>query len=883
MSKPLILVDGSSYLYRAFHALPALTNKQGEPTGAIYGVVNMLRKLMKEEAPTHIAIIFDTKGKTFRHELYPEYKAQRPPMPETLVPQIEPLHAIIRAMGLPLIVMEGIEADDIIGVLTHKGLKAGMKVLISTGDKDMAQLVTNDVLLTNTMSGLTMGPEGVFEKFGVRPDQIVDYLTLIGDTSDNVPGVPKVGPKTAAKWLAEYQTLDNLVAHANDITGKVGEYLRDSLSILPLSKKLVTLDCDLKIAIEIDDLTCTHPDTEVLKKSFEQFQFKSWLNELTDKHADVPAITYQCVTTESALKQWAADIKKAGMMCLEVKGNSLNTREASAVGIALAQKAGDACYIPFGHVEGEQLPEETVWQYLKPLLEDPSVQKIGHHLKYAQMVLWSSRINIEGLRFDTLLESYMYNSVAKHELNVLAAEYCNHTMHVANMGRGKDTKTFNELDLTTATAYAAENADYILRVHHVLWPLLQEKEKPAALFQDLEMPLLTVLAHMEYLGVGVDETLLIAQSEVFEQRLSDLKGQIFSISGEEFNIESPKQLQWILFDKMGYPMIEKTPTGQASTGESVLQALAVTYPLPALILEYRSVSKLKSTYSDKLPQQINASTGRVHTSYHQAVTATGRLSSSDPNLQNIPIRTQAGRDIRKAFIAPEGKVIVAIDYSQIELRIMAHLSEDPALINAFHNKIDIHTATAAEVFEMKVDEVTHEARRRAKAINFGLIYGMSAFGLAKQIGTSREEAQKYIDIYFARYPGVKAYMDRTRAFASAHGYVETLWGRRLELPDINLSNFNLRMAAERMAINAPMQGTAADIIKRAMITIDDWITTSKVDACMVMQVHDELVFEVGGDVDGIAKNLMHYMETAITLSVPLEAHMGVGLNWDEAH
>ncbi|MFI4956647.1 MAG: DNA polymerase I [Gammaproteobacteria bacterium] len=884
MSKPLILVDGSSYLYRAFHALPALTNKHGEPTGAIYGVVNMLRKLIKEEAPNHIAIVFDSKGKTFRHELFPEYKAQRPPMPETLVPQIEPLHAIIRAMGLPLIVMEGIEADDIIGVLTHKGLEAGLKVMISTGDKDMAQLVTNDVTLTNTMTGVTMGPEGVFEKFGVRPDQIVDYLTLIGDTSDNIPGVPKVGPKTAAKWLAEYGTLDNLVVHANEIKGKVGEYLRDSLSILPLSKELVTLRCDLHIPIEIDDLKCSHPDSEALKKAFERFQFKSWLAELGGGQPDVPRITYQCVTTESALKQWAADIKKSGMMCLEVKGDSLNAREAYAVGIALSQKAGDACYIPFGHVEGEQLPAATVWQYLKPLLEDATIEKIGHHLKYAQIVLWNSQINLQGLRFDTLLESYMYSSIGStHELNVLAAEYCNHTMHISDMGRGKDTKTFNELDLTTATGYAAENADFILRVHHVLWPLLQEKEKPAALLQALEMPLLTVLAKMEYLGVGVDETLLKAQSEVFEQRLEGLKAEIFKASGEEFNIDSPKQLQWILFDKMGYPTIEKTPTGQPSTGESVLQALAVMYPLPALILEYRSVSKLKSTYTDKLPQMINASTGRVHTSYHQAVTATGRLSSSDPNLQNIPIRTQAGRDIRKAFIAPPGKVIVAIDYSQIELRIMAHLSEDPALIKAFHNKVDIHTATAAEVFDMKLDEVTHEARRRAKAINFGLIYGMSAFGLAKQLGTSREEAQKYVDIYFARYPGVKAYMDRMRAFASAHGYVETIWGRRLDLPDINAGNFSVRMAAERTAINAPMQGTAADIIKRAMITIDDWITTSKVDARMVMQVHDELVFEVGGDVDHIAKKLVHDMETAMTLSVPLEAHMGIGLNWDEAH
>lgn len=884
MPKPLILVDGSSYLYRAYHALPSLTNKQGEPTGAIYGVVNMLRKMMKEDAPTHVAIIFDTKGKTFRHHLYPEYKAQRPPMPETLVPQIEPLHGIIRAMGLPLIVMEGIEADDIIGVLTHKGRVAGMPVMISTGDKDMAQLVTNDILLTNTMTGQTMGPQGIFEKFGVRPDQIVDYLTLIGDTSDNVPGVPKVGPKTAAKWLAEYGTLDNLVAHADSITGKVGEYLRDSLNILPLSKELVTLKCDLDIPIEIDDLTCTHPDTEALKQWFERYQFKSWLNELGGAPVSAPKITYACVTEESILAQWASDIKKANMMCLEVKGDSLHSREANAVGIALAQKPGDACYIPFGHVEGQQLSQKIVFQYLKPLLEDASIQKIGHHLKYAQIVLWNHQIHLKGLCFDTLLESYMYSSIgSKHELSELAANYCNHTMHVPDMGRGKDIKQFNQLDLNTATYYAAENADYIVRVHEVLWPLLQEKEKPAALFSNLEMPLLSVLAKMEYIGVSVNETLLKAQSAVFEKRLAELEAEIFKLSGEAFNVESPKQLQWILFDKMGYPVMEKTPTGQASTSESVLHALAVTYPLPALILEYRSLSKLKSTYTDKLPQQVNESTGRLHTSYHQAVTATGRLSSSDPNLQNIPIRTQSGRDIRKAFIAPPGKKILAIDYSQIELRIMAHLSEDPALINAFHNQVDIHTATAAEVFDMKIDAVTHEARRRAKAINFGLIYGMSAFGLAKQLGTSREEAQLYVDIYFKRYPGVKAYMDRTRAFASAHGYVETIWGRRLDLPDINASNFNARMAAERTAINAPMQGTAADIIKGAMISIDEWITTENPDARMVMQVHDELVFEVGGDVDAIAKKLVHYMETAITLSVPLEAHMGLGLNWDEAH
>lgn len=887
MPNPLILVDGSSYLYRAYHALPALTNKRGEPTGAIYGVINMLRKLIKEEAPTYIAIIFDTKGKTFRHTLYPDYKANRPPMPDTLVPQIEPLHAIIRAMGLPLIAVEGVEADDVIAVLTRKGREAGLPVLISTGDKDMAQLVTKDIALTNTMTGQTLGPQGVYEKFGVRPDQIVDYLTLMGDSSDNVPGVPKVGPKTAAKWLGEYDTLDNLMAHADQVTGKVGEYLRESRDILPLSKTLVTLKDDVALPIEISDLKCGHPDTEILRTMFDRFQFKSWLNELGGAPADVPvplATSYACVTDEKALQDWADKVKNAKRMCLEVKADSLHSRDAQAVGIALSVQPGEACYIPFGHQQGDQIAEKTVFSVLQPLLDDESIEKIGHHLKYAEMVLWNHHVDMKGLRFDTLLESYMYSSVgSSHTLFELAAHYCHHELSEPELGRGKDVKPFSALNAQEATAFAAQNADYILRVHEALWPLLQEKEKPAALFETLEMPLLSVLAKMEYLGVEIDEKMLRKQSDVLEKRLSTLQENIFKLSGEAFNVDSPKQLQWILFDKMGYPVIEKTPTGQASTSESVLQTLAATYPLPELILEYRSVSKLKSTYTDKLPQQVNETTGRVHTSYHQAVTATGRLSSSDPNLQNIPIRTEAGRDIRKAFIAPPGKKILAIDYSQIELRIMAHLSGDPTLINAFHNKIDIHTATAAEVFEMPIDAVTHEARRRAKAINFGLIYGMSAFGLAKQLGTSREEAQAYVDIYFKRYPGVKAYMERTRAFASAHGYVETIWGRRLDLPEINSKNYTVRMAAERTAINAPMQGTAADIIKKAMIMIDQWITDKQPDVRMIMQVHDELVFEVGHEAEANAEIIKHFMETAMTLSVPLEAHMAMGMNWDEAH
>ncbi len=869
MSKPFVLIDGSSYLYRAYHALPALTNKQGEPTGAIYGVVNMLRKLLKEEAPLYMAVVFDSKEKTFRHQIFPEYKSHRPPMPETLIPQIEPLRAIIRAMGVPLIVMQGIEADDIIAALACKARDAGIPVLISTGDKDLAQLVSKEITLVNTMTGQVLDPQGVLEKFGVRPNQIIDYLSLIGDSSDNIPGVPKVGPKTAAKWLGEYDTLDNLLMHADKISGKVGEYLRDSIATLPLSKKLVTLLCDMDIPIAIEDLKRSEIDKPVLKKWFEQFQFKSWMNELGGEAVVEQRSHYQCITDEVEIKKWLMDIQQSQQMCLEIKADSIAPRSARMLGIALAKKAGEACYLPFS---------EKTLALLKPILENPEIQKIGHHLKYAQMVLWNYHVQLQGLRFDTMLESYMYSSVGRrHELVELIQEYCGHTLE--NNGK----KTFGELDVEKATHVACEAVDYILRAHEVLWPLLQEKDKPAELFKQLEMPLLTVLARMEHIGVGVDEAMLRLQSEALAHRLSIVEADIFKLSGESFNIDSPKQLQWILFDKMGYPIVEKTPTGQASTSESVLQSLAATYPLPALILEYRSISKLKSTYTDKLPEQINEETGRVHTSYHQAVTATGRLSSSDPNLQNIPIRTQAGRDIRKAFTAPEGKKILAIDYSQIELRIMAHLSEDPTLIKAFHNKVDVHTATAAEVFDTSVENVTKEARRRAKAINFGLIYGMSAFGLAKQLGTTREEAQLYVDIYFKRYPGVKAYMDRMRAFASTHGYVETIWGRRLELPDINASHYTVRMAAERAAINAPMQGTAADIIKRAMISIDDWIMSSKEDVRMIMQVHDELVFEVGGDIERIAKTIIHYMETAITLTVPIEAHMGVGSNWDEAH
>lgn len=893
MSKPIVLVDGSSYLYRAFHALPPLTNADGQPTGAVYGVVNMLRKLLKDIGPEHIAVVFDAKGKTFRDDIYPEYKANRPPMPDDLRVQIEPVHNTVRAMGLPLLLVDGVEADDVIGTLAKQAQEQGHFVLISTGDKDMAQLVTNKITLVNTMSGSYLDPDGVLEKFGVKPDQIIDYLALMGDTVDNVPGVPKVGPKTAAKWLNQYATLDNLVEHAGEIKGKIGENLRTALPDLPLSKELVTIKCDVSLPLTVDGLKITPQDDHELRQIFHAMGFKSWLRELdapdvAAEKSRAPSEGYACIINETQLAAWADKIKMAGQVSVDTETTHLSAREARVVGISLALPNEGACYIPFAHDYEDapaQLSAKTVFQYLKSILEDEKIEKIGQNLKYDKMVLWNHDVDMRGIAYDTMLESYMNNSVAhRHNLTVLAQEYCGHAMVPYDEVTNKGKITFNQVNIADATRYSAEDADYALRVHKVLWPLLEEKPSPAKLFKELEMPLLNVLAKIEYTGVLVDGDELARQSAKLGERLDQLETKIFKESGDPFNIDSPKQLQWVLYDKMGLPILAKTPTGQPSTAEPVLAELALSYELPSLILEYRSLRKLKSTYTDKLPLQIKDESGRVHTSYNQALTATGRLSSSDPNLQNIPVRSDLGRAIRKAFIAPKGYDIAAIDYSQIELRIMAHLSNDKTLQEAFHKGLDVHAATAAEVFSVPIKDVTSEQRRRAKAINFGLIYGMSAFGLAKQLGTSRDEAQTYIDIYFNRYPGVKKYMDDTRAWAAKQGYVETLRGRRLYLPDIKSSNHNLRMAAERTAINAPMQGTAADIIKQAMLDVDKWITENKIDARMVMQVHDELVFEVASDnATDIVESLVEIMDKAYPLSVPLLAESGIGKNWDEAH
>jgi DNA polymerase I len=857
MSSPFVLVDGSSYIYRAFHAMPPLTNPQGEPTGAVYGVINMLRKLLHEVKPTHIAVIFDPKGKTFRHDIYPEYKAHRPPMPDELVAQIEPIHAIIKAMGIPVICIPGIEADDVIATLAMQAQEQHHHTLISTGDKDMAQLVSPNIHLVNTMTESELDPAGVEEKFGVKPEQIVDYLALMGDTSDNVPGVAKVGPKTAAKWLQEYHSLDAIIENAAQIKGKIGENLRASLAQLPLSKQLVTLKCDVPLDLTPNELVRSEPDRAQLMQWFERLAFKGWLMELQQAattHAlpespRAPEKKYETITSEEQLSLWLEKINTAPVLAI-----ALNQHEDKILGLSLAIAPGEAIYVPF---------DLRLFSVLKPILQDVRKAKAGHNLKNDLNALLSFGIELRGLQFDVMLESYVYDSTAtRHDLATLALHYL----------------SINKFEIE------AEKADICLQLHQVLWPELEKLPQLREVFESIEMPLVPVLARMERTGVLIDAQLLAKQSVELETRLLTLQNEIYAFAGETFNIDSPKQLQAILFEKLKLPIQSKTPTGQASTSESVLQELAHTYPLPKLILEYRSLSKLKSTYTDKLPEQINAETGRIHTSYQQAVTATGRLSSINPNLQNIPIRTLEGRKIRQSFIAPNGYQIVAIDYSQIELRIMAHLADDPTLQKAFHQDLDIHTATAAEVFNIPLEEVTSLQRRNAKAINFGLIYGMSAFGLAKQIDISRHEAKTYIETYFNRYPKVKEYMENTRNLAHTQGYVETLFGRRLYLPEINSRNMAARTAAERAAINAPLQGTAADIIKQAMVIIDHYLLAEKIDARMIMQVHDELVFEVKTELTTtITPILIDKMSKAADLGVTLLAHAGIGNNWDEAH
>jgi len=892
---PFILVDGSSYLFRAFHALPPLTNSKGVPTGAVYGVINMLRKLLQDYKPKHVAVIFDCKEKTFRHDMYPEYKANRTIMPQELAVQIQPLHEIIRAMGLPLIAIPGVEADDVIGTLAKQACDAGLATVISTGDKDMAQLVDDKITLVNTMSGSVLDRAGVIAKFEVSPEQMIDYLSLIGDSVDNIPGVSKVGPKTAVKWLQTYKSLDQIVAHANDITGKVGENLRETIPELPLYKELITIKLDVPLPLHPRDLVHGEQDVAKLQQLFSDLEFRAWLKQLGDlapakEQRPQKQSTHELVTDKNIFDAWIDKLSQASIFAFDTETTSLNYMDAQLVGIAFAVASGHAAYVPVAHdYEGapEQLPIDYVIQKLRPLLENPQQVKISHHLKYDLEVMANYNVKILGVNFDTMLASYVLNSVAsRHNMDTLALEHLSKTTISFEDVAGKGAKqiTFNKVALDKAAEYSAEDADVTFQLYEEFNPRLVDIPSLQRVFTEIEMPLVPVLAAMERRGVLLDISALHTQSHEIGIYLHTLEQQAYILAGQEFNLGSPKQLQEILFEKLQLPIIEKTPTGQPSTGEAVLQELAHSYELPKLLLEHRSLSKLKSTYTDKLPLQVNARTGRVHTSYQQAVTATGRLSSTDPNLQNIPIRTLEGKKIRAAFVAPPGYKIVSADYSQIELRIMAHLSGDKSLIDTFKHGLDVHRATAAEVFGVTLDQVTEEQRRHSKAINFGLIYGMSAFGLAKQIDSDRATAEHYIETYFQRFPGVKAYMDSTRKLAAEQGYVETLYGRRLYLPDIRSSKVMLKRAAERAAINAPLQGAQSDIIKKAMITIFDWLQSEAQDAHMIMQVHDELVFEIpAAKVAAYSEKIRNFMSNAAQLDVALDVGVGVGNNWDEAH
>lgn len=904
-NSPFVLVDGSSYLFRAYHAMPDMSNSKREPTGTIYGVINMVRRLLKDYEPEYLAVVFDAKGKTFRNDMYKEYKANRPPMPDELRDQIEPIHNIIKAMGLPLICVSGVEADDVIGTLSEQATALGIDTLISTGDKDMAQLVNKHVSLVNTMTGVDMDVDGVKEKFGVPPERIIDYLALIGDTADNVPGVPKVGPKTAVKWLGLYDSIDGIIENAKEIKGKVGENLRDFMDQLPLSRDLVTIKCDVELEQDPKTLKRQEPDYKKLKELFAHFEFKTWLAEATagtgpaggdgskakkskPEKEEVTA-KYETIFTDKELDSWLKKLKKADCFSFDLETTSLSYMQADIVGLSFSVKEGEAAYIPLAHDyldAPKQLSREKVLEKLKPLLEDNNLCKLGQNLKYDMNVLGNYDIHMQGIQHDTMLASYVLDSTLRHGMDDMAIRHLSYsTTHYEDIaGKGAKQIPFNQVNIEAASPYAAEDADITLRLHNIFWPQLEETASLRSIYKDIEIPLLPVLSRMERNGVLIDIKMLAKQSTQISKRLAELEQNIYTEAGQEFNIGSPKQLQVVLFEKMELPVISKTPKGQPSTAESVLVELAHNYPLPKLILEYRSLSKLKSTYTDKLPLQVAESTGRVHTSYQQAVAATGRLSSTDPNLQNIPVRTEEGRRIRQAFIAAPGYKMVAADYSQIELRIMAHLSGDKGLLDAFSKGLDVHSATAAEVFSVSVDEVTKDQRRSAKAINFGLIYGMSAFGLAKQLDITRAEAQEYVDLYFKRYPGVKEYMEQTKEKAREDGYVETVFGRRLYLHEINAKNGMRRQYAERTAINAPMQGTAADIIKRAMIELDKEIQTGKFDMRMIMQVHDELIFEIkDSQVDEAIKLVRQKMEGAAELSVPLLVDVGIGINWDEAH
>ncbi|WP_290580243.1 DNA polymerase I [Ketobacter sp.] len=898
-NKPLVLVDGSSYLYRAFHALPPLVTSKGQPTGAIKGVLNMLIRLRKDYEPEYMAVIFDAKGKTFRDDLYPEYKAHRPPMPDDLRSQIEPLHSAIRAMGLPLLIIDGVEADDVIGTLCDIATQNGIDTIVSTGDKDMAQLVSDHVTLINTMNDSKMDRDGVIEKFGIPPERIIDYLTLVGDSVDNIPGVPKCGPKTAVKWLTEFGSLDNLMANADQIKGKIGENLRAALDQIPLSKQLATIKLDVALEQQPTDLKIQEPDNAQLLELYKDLEFKGWIAELTDaegatdahdSNTPITETQYQCITTQEAFAAWLEQLQQCDVFAFDTETTSLNYMQAELVGLSFSIEPGKAAYVPVAHDypgAPDQLERAWVLQQLQPLLAAETPKKIGQNLKYDKSVLARYDIELNGIGFDTMLESYVLNSTAsRHDMDSLALKYLGHKNIAFEdiAGKGAKQLTFNQIDLAQASDYAAEDADITLRLHQALWPQLEPETSLRQVFEDIEMPLLPVLSKIERTGALVNADMLRLHSQQLAKRMLELEKEAHDIAGEPFNLGSPKQLGEILFEKLGLPVLQKTPKGAPSTAEPVLQELALDYELPKVLMEYRGLSKLKSTYTDKLPELIDSNTGRIHTSYHQAVAATGRLSSSDPNLQNIPIRNDEGRKIRQAFIARPGCKLLAADYSQIELRIMAHLSGDQSLLDAFNQGLDIHKATAAEVMGVTLEDVTSDMRRNAKAVNFGLIYGMSAFGLAKQLGIGRKEAQDYIDTYFQRYPGVHDYMERIREQAAHQGYVETLFGRRLHLPEINSRNVPRRQAAERTAINAPMQGTAADIIKRAMIAVDGWLVKNQLETRMIMQVHDELVFEVPDqELDCITKEVTLLMEGAADLKVPLLVEVGVGDNWDQAH
>lgn len=905
-SKPVVLVDGSSYLYRAFHALPPLTNSKGAPTGAVKGVINMVRRLAKDYPASPIAVVFDAKGKTFRDEIYAEYKANRPPMPDDLRPQVEPIHKIIRAMGIPLLVIDGVEADDVIGTLARQANEQQCDVVISTGDKDMAQLVGPHVTLVNTMTNTTMDIAGVTEKFGLPPQLIIDFLALMGDKVDNIPGVPGVGQKTALALLQGLGSMRELYARLDevaqlDVRGakSLAAKLADNKEQALLSYQLATIKTDVPLSVDLQDLVPAEQDKSALLQLFTELEFQSWVNELeadgtpaAEPTAEIAAALttdYQTILHEKDFEVWIRRLREAELFAFDTETTSLDYMQARIVGVSFAVEAGTAAYVPFGHDylgAPAQLSEQYVLAALKPLLEDPACKKVGQNLKYDTHVLQNHGITMRGIAFDTMLESYVLNSLGRHDMDSLALAHLGHNCVSFEdiAGKGAKQLTFNQIELDRAAPYAAEDADITLRLHQNLWPRLQQEQSLIAVYRDIELPLVQVLERIEHTGAFVDAKALALQSGELSRTIAELQAEAYALAGREFNLSSPKQLGCILFEEQKIPVTKKTATGAPSTAEEVLQELAHEYELPRVILQHRGLAKLKSTYTDKLPKMINPATGRVHTSYHQAVTATGRLSSADPNLQNIPIRTEEGRRIRQAFTAPAGSKIVAADYSQIELRIMAHLSQDAGLLQAFGEGLDVHTATAAEVFGVALEEVTGEQRRSAKAINFGLIYGMSAFGLARQLHIGRKEAQQYIDLYFERYPGVQRYMNDTRKRAAEQGYVETLGGRRLYLPEINARNGMRRQAAERTAINAPMQGTAADIIKLAMIDIHSWLEQGDFDAKMIMQVHDELVFEVNSaQVESFSTELERRMSQAMKLDVPLLVEVGVGNNWDEAH